>query len=78
MSAPTSIALVKAAMVFSAAPAATPRCAATMARVMPEVCPAQVGAGEGGAGEGLSGAERKPLPPFRIIQNEGVAPLRGP
>jgi hypothetical protein len=40
MSAPTSMALVKAAMVFSAAPAATPRCAATMARIMQEVCPA--------------------------------------
>src|ERR1700761_3790473 len=39
MSAPTSIAFVKAAMVFSAAPAATPRCAATMARIMTRSMP---------------------------------------
>ena len=48
MSAPTSMALVKAAMVFSAAPAATPRCAATMARIMQEVCPRNRHAGGNG------------------------------
>jgi hypothetical protein len=45
------MALVKAAMVFSAAPAATPRCAATMAWIMAEVCPTQMGrvrVGQGG------------------------------
>ncbi len=39
MSAPMAIALVNASIVFSAAPAATPRCAATMTLLMLAVCP---------------------------------------
>jgi hypothetical protein len=58
MSAPTSIALVKAAMVFSAAPDATPRWAAIIARIMPKVCPAQAR---------FSEEERESARPFRII-----------
>jgi hypothetical protein len=59
-------------MVFSAAPDATPRWAAIIARIMPELCPAQA------RGAKFSGAERESARPFRIIANGGVAPLRGP
>src|ERR1700751_740402 len=75
MSAPTSIAFVKAAMVFSAAPAATPRCAATMAPIMTRSMPCP---GKPWSTRGLTGNHAPVLNENKIIPNGFLVPATSP